>query len=222
MNITDIMSRDLVTLMPGHSIRHAAQIMLDHHVSGLLVIDGDGKLVGMLTEGDLLRRAEFGPGLGKTHWSAANSAEGNARDFVRSHSWRVGDVMSAPVVTVNADTPIADVALLFGTRGIKRVPVLDAGRLVGVVSRSDLLKPIAETKPEAVAGGDDALRISAEARLRGAGDIFAMCPDVTVAHGVVHLWGRVRSEAERDAARVAVESVHGISGIEDHLTLAHN
>lgn len=220
MNIADVMSRDLVTLMPGHSIRHAAQIMLEHHVSGLPVVDGDGKLVGILTEGDLLRRSEFGLTGSNTHWTEANSPEGNARDFVKSHSWRVGDVMSTPVVTVTEDTSLADVAVLFGTRGIKRVPVLRGGQLVGVVSRSDLLKLIATSQPEAGASGDEAMRVSAEAYLRDAGDIFAMCPDVTVSNGIVHLWGRVRSEAERDAARVAVESVHGINGVEDHLTVA--
>ena len=97
--------------------------------------------------------------------------------------------------------------------------MLDDGRLVGVISRSDLLRIIAAARPEKIAEGDEALQISAIARLRDAGAIFAVQPEVTVVHGVVHLRGKVRSEAERDAARVAVECVAGIEGIEDHLVI---
>jgi CBS domain-containing protein len=205
--------------MPGHSVWHAARIMLEHKVSGLPVIDGDGCLVGMFTEGDLLRRVEYGLPAGRPLWSEAISPEGAARDFVRSHSWRVSDVMTAPVVSVSEATSLADVALLFGTRGIKRVPVLRGGQVVGIVSRCDLLQQIAKSGPDKISGGDDALWISADARLKEAATIFARRPDVTVVSGVVHLWGEVRSQAERDAARVAVEAVQGINGVENHLTI---
>jgi CBS domain-containing protein len=219
MNVSDVMTHNVITLMPGHSVRHAAQIMLDHHVSGVPVVD-DGTLVGILTEGDLLRRTEFGLPQTRRHaWETANWASGSARDFVKSHSWRVDDVMSKPVVTVTENTPLGDVAILLGTRGIKRLPVMRQGELVGVVSRSDLLKLIAASAPETIAGGDDALRISAEARLLEAGSVFAALPTITVEHGVVHLWGRIRSEAERDAARVSIEGIRGLGGIQDHLTI---
>ncbi|MBN9305471.1 MAG: CBS domain-containing protein [Devosia sp.] len=214
------MSRAIVTVMPAHSVRHAAQMMLDHKVSGVPVVDGDGQLVGILTEGDLLRRVEYGLTGSRPHWIEAVSAEGAARDFVKSHSWRVADVMSKPVVAATEDTSLADVAVMFGTRGIKRAPVVRDGRLVGIVSRADLLRIIAAAKPERIAAGDSALEISATARLRDADTVFAACPEVTVVNGVVHLWGRVRSEAERDAAHVAVEGVEGITGIEDHLSIA--
>lgn len=220
MIVSDVMSRTIVTVMPGHSIRHAAQIMLDHRVSGLPVLDGEGRLVGILTEGDLLRRVEYGLTGGRPHWIAAVSPEGAARDFIKSHSWRVGDVMTKPVATVTEQTSLADVAVLFGTRGIKRLPVLHDGRLVGIISRADLLRIIASAKPEKIASGDEALEISASARLRDADTIFGMCPQVTVVDGIVHLWGQVRSQAERDAARVAVECIEGIKGVEDHLSIA--
>ena len=219
MNVSDVMTRNLITLTPGHGVRHAAQMMLDYDVSGIPVVDA-GVLVGILTEGDLLRRTEFGlPRSQQQAWETANWAAGNARDFVKSHSWRVGDVMSKPVVTVTEDTPLADVAILMGTRGIKRLPVVRNGELVGVVSRSDLLKIIAGSAPEIISGGDEALGVAAIARLREVGPVFAMTPSVTVEHGIVHLWGHIRSEAERDAARVAIESIQGIGGIEDHLTV---
>jgi CBS domain-containing protein len=220
MNVGDVMSRTIVSVMPGHSVWHAAQIMLDHRVSGLPVIDGDGRLVGILTEGDLLRRVELGLTGPRPHWVEATSPEGAARNFVKSHSWRVSDVMTTPVVTVQENTSLADAAVLFGTRGIKRAPVLREGVVVGVVARADLLRLIASIAPEKMAGGDDALRISCEARLRDADTVFAEQPRITVVDGIVHLWGTVRSQAECDAARVAVESVHGIRGIEDHLAIA--
>lgn len=218
--VADVMAHNVLTLMPGHSVKHAAQMMLDHKVSGVPVIDGDGRLVGILTEGDLLRRVEFGLGAPRGDaWARANWAEGNARDFVRSHSWRVGDVMSTPVATVSEQMPLSEVAILLGTRGIKRLPVVRDGKLVGIVSRADLLKSIASAAPEPIAAGDEAMQISAQARLRDAGAMFAFCPEATVEDGVVHLWGSVRSQAERDAARVAVESIPGVTSVEDHLTL---
>ncbi|MEP7239568.1 MAG: CBS domain-containing protein [Devosia sp.] len=220
MKVAEAMTTDIVTLMPGHSVKHAAQILLDHRVSGAPVVDDNGHLVGILTEGDLLRRVEFGQGMVRDDpWARGTWTEGEARDFVRSHSWRVGDVMSKPVITATEDMSLNAVAALLGTRGIKRLPVLRDGKVVGIVSRADLLKVIAATSPEPIAKGDEAMQISAQTHLRAAAGMFAMCPEVTVTDGVVHLWGKVRSNAERDAARVAVESIPGINGIEDHLTL---
>ena len=219
MNVADVMTRTVVTVMPGHSVRHAAQIMLDHKVSGVPVVDGDGHLAGILTEGDLLRRIEFGLTGSRPHWIESVAPEGAARDFVKSHSWRVGDVMSTPVATVTETTSLADVAVLFGAHGIKRAPVVQDGKLVGVVSRADLLRIIAAAKPEKIAAGDSALEISAATRLRDADTVFRACPTVTVVNGVIHLWGQVGSQAERDAARVAVEGIEGINGVEDHLSI---
>jgi CBS domain-containing protein len=219
MNIATIMTKAVVTVMPGHSIRHAAQIMLDHHVSGLPVVDDDSRLVGILTESDLLRRIEFAVVEPPADWAPANSSEGAARSFVKSHSWRVGDVMSKPAVTVTEGTSIAEAAQLLRTRGIKRLPVVRDGELVGVVSRADLLRIVASSRPEIVTGGDEAIKISAQAYLRDVGALLSRQPEVTVEHGIVHLWGSVNSQAERDAARVAVERVHGIDGVEDHLTV---
>ncbi len=213
MRVADIMSKQLVSLMPGHSVRHAAQIMLDHRVSGLPVVDA-GKVVGLLTEGDLLRRIELGSE-GRVS-PLLLSPGGVARDFVRTHSWRVADVMSAPVITVNEEMTLTDAALLLSTRGIKRVPVVRDGALVGILSRADLLKVIALSRPEHIAEGEEALRRAAQARI-GELTVFAVPPMVTVEGHVVHLWGEVRSRAERDAARVAVETIPGLESIEDHL-----
>lgn len=213
MRVADIMSKQLVTLMPGHSVGHAARIMLDHGVSGVPVVDAD-RVVGILTEGDLLRRVELGTDI--SHSRFAPSSDGVARDFVRTHSRRVADVMSAPVVSIDQNMPLSDAAVLLSTRGIKRVPVLDEGTLVGILSRADLLKIIAQSRPEQIAAGDEALRLAAQTRLS---DLAMLDPPpaVTVEDHVVHLWGVVGSAAERDAARVAVESIAGLAGLESHL-----
>ena len=220
MKISDVMARDVVTLMPGHSIRHAAQIMLDHRVSGVPVVE-DGRLVGILTEGDLLRRIEFGlPATGNDDWAQATSREGLARDYIKSHSWRVGDVMTKPVATVTEDMPLRDAATLMGTRGIKRLAVVRGDRLVGIVSRADLLKIIAAAEDRARRkAATRQSSIAAEARLRDAHGMLKSLPTVTVEHGVIHLWGNVGSLAERDAARVATDGINGCAGIENHLTI---
>jgi CBS domain-containing protein len=219
MKVSDVMSRNLVTVMPGHSIRHAARIMLEHRISGVPVVDA-GELVGMLTEGDLLRRVEFGIPRPKTAgWVGANSPEGAARDFVKSHSWKVGDVMSKSPATTTEDASLADVAAIMAARSIKRLPVLRDGVLVGLISRADLLQAIASAPDEHIAAGDEALATSIRARLGQLENMLAEVPTVLVTHGVANLWGSVRSNAERDAIRVVVESVPGLQGIDDHMSL---
>ncbi len=219
MKVADVMTRNVITLTPDHSIRHAARIMLEHGVSGLPVMDA-GQLVGMLSEGDLLRRVELGlPSADEEGWAAILSAEGLARDFVKSHSWRVADVMSTPVVSVSEDAELSELANLFAARGIKRAAVLRHGSLVGLVSRADLLRIIAEAASEPIASGDDAMLLSVRARLRDLGTTLTAQPTVSVEDGIVRVSGSVQSKAERDAVRVACESTPGLRAFEDHLVM---
>ena len=182
--------------------------MLNHRISGLPVVDDAGLLAGLVTEGDLLRRAELGIPDAAHPWQAATSPAGLTRDFVKRNSWRVSDVMTSPVTTVSESTSIADVARLMDARGVKRLPVLQDGALVGIISRADLLHCIADDRPADIAQGDDAIRTSVAARLRDAtvllgGDL----PTVTVRDGLVHLWGTVRSADCHDVTRVIVDGV---------------
>jgi len=221
MNVADLMTRNVVAVGLGNSVRHAAQLMLSHRVSGLPVVDDSGTLVGLVTEGDLMRRFELGlPDTPSHPWIGAVSPEGTARDFVKRRSWRVADVMAAPVVTVTETTTIAEAAKLLDTRGIKRLPVLRDGRLVGILSRADLLHCIADGQSAEIARGDDAIRLSVAARLQEAGTVLGTAPTVTVHNGIVHLWGIMRTEASRDAARVVVEGLAGVNGLDDHTTVS--
>jgi len=217
MKISEIMTRKVTTVSGATGVRRAARIMLDRGVSGLPVLDDEGRLAGIVTEGDLMRRAELG-------MSRADrediSAEQRARAYVKSHSWSVADVMTTEPVTVEEDTPVGRAAALMVERGIKRLPVMREGQLVGIVSRADLLRAIATANPDATAAGDDAIRRSVLTRLCEDVGLDEDMIAVTAAGGIVHLWGSVETEAEREAARVAAETVRGVAGVDVHMRVA--
>lgn len=216
MQARDLMSTPVTTVSPVHSIQHAAEIMASRGFSGLPVVDETDHLVGIITEGDLLRRKELAalrpPGIA--------DREAAADAYVRTHSWRVGDVMSVPCLTVTEDASAAEVARLFLDKGVKRTPVVRGDKIVGIISRADLLRAIVATPRELFPTGSDSVRRAVLARLMydaGAGlDRVA----VIVAEDVVHLWGDVQSEAERAAARVAAEEVPGVQLVVDHLRIS--
>ncbi len=217
MRTADLMHRDVITVLPGNSVRHAAQLMLQHGISGLPVLDDNGLVVGMVTEGDLLRRIGSGASREVLSWHGATTPEGLARNFVKTHSWRVGDVMTTPAVTVAEDTPLHRVAELIATRNIKRLPVMHGDRMVGIISRADLMRWILVDAPAPIGQGDEAIRICVVARLRDALGIIGSMPDVTVQDRTVRLEGTIPSAAAREAVRVIVEGVPGVTGVDDKL-----
>ena len=201
-------------------VHQAAQLMLEKGISGIPVLDDGGVLVGIVTEGDLIRRVEpesiEQASARWLHWAAP---EGLARDFVRSHSWKVADVMTSPVVTVTQSTPLHDVADLLQTRGIKRLPVVQDGRLVGIISRADLLRCVVNEPPDSIAPGDDGILVCVRARLLDAKRLLSSQPTATVHQGVVRLEGILGSQAEQDAARVLIETIPGVVGVDNRTTL---
>lgn len=217
MKASDVMTTKVVTVSPDHSVRHAAKIMLDNHVSGLPVIDDDGLLVGIISEGDLLRRSELGL---VAIASPSRSPEEQARAYVKAHAWKVGDVMSDKLVTVDEEMDLAKIATLLEENDIKRVPVTRGVRLVGIVSRADLLRAVASARLDATAPGDEAIRRSILARLDENTGLSGKNISVTVADGLVHLWGNVEGEDCRIAARVVAEGVRGVKGVIEHFTEA--
>jgi CBS domain-containing protein len=211
MLVRDIMTTAVISISPEHSVRHAAQIMLDRHISGLPVIDDEGRLAGMLTEGDLLRRAELGAAAG---WIAEGQS---AEDFIRRHSWRVGDVMTPDALTVAETTPIDKVATLMRTHGIRRLPVVRDGVVVGVVSRADLLRSIVAAGRDDSADGDDAIHRAVATRLYQELRLDPAAVVVTVGDGNVHLAGQVASAMELKAALLAAETVQSVRGVTSSL-----
>lgn len=214
MKARDLMTKEVVTVSPATGVRHAARIMLVRGVSGLPVMDDDAVLVGIVTEGDLLRRAELGGG---AFVEAEMSGDQRARAYVRAHSWNVGEVMSAGVVTIDEGTTIKRVAALMIEHGVKRLPVTREGALVGIVSRVDLLRVVATAGLDDTAPGDQAIRRAVLTRLREDVGLDGAGISVTVSGGMVHLWGNAVSEAEIDAVRVVAENVRGTRGVVVHI-----
>ncbi|RUV54210.1 CBS domain-containing protein, partial [Mesorhizobium sp. M5C.F.Ca.IN.020.29.1.1] len=141
--------------------------------------------------------------------------------YVKGHSWKVADLMTSDVVVADEETPIERIAVLMQEHGIKRIPVLRGPRLVGVVSRADLLRAVVAAKFDATAAGDDAIRRSILTRLREDAGVNGDALTLTVSDGLVHFSGAVRSQSERDAVRVVAEGVRGVKGVYDHLYFAH-
>ena len=212
----DLMTSKVVTVGPGNSIWHAAQKMLDHDVSGLPVVDDSGRLAGMLTQGDLLHRIELGTE------TAPVAPEQRLGAYVKAHSWNVGDVMTAMVISAEEETPIDAVATLMDRHRIRRMPVIREGKLVGIISRKDLLRVIAASRRDIIPPGDDAMRRAILARLAENTDLRGAQVTVMVSSGVVHLSGTVGSDAERQAVRVTAESVRGVEGVCDHMQVLNS
>ena len=223
MRARDLMTMDVVTVKPDTSVKHVAQMLLRYLISAVPVVDDHDRLVGIVSEGDLMRRAEAGTERHPSWWlGLLASPEEKALEYVRSHATRVEDIMTRNVVTVDEDAPASRIAALLEEKRIKRVPVCKEGRVVGIVSRADLLHGIATAKLDQTAPGDQAIRRAVFSRLRNETGVRDWLMNITVSDGTVHLWGGVRSESERRATRVAAETVGGVRAVEDHLTLVPN
>ncbi|MEZ2128271.1 MULTISPECIES: CBS domain-containing protein [unclassified Sinorhizobium] len=216
MHVKDVMMTKVVTVSPDNSVKRAAEVMLANHVSGLPVVDDKGRLVGIISEGDLLRRAELGGGAIAALGDENLSAEERARLFVKSNAWKVGDVMSASPVTVMEDALLMRVARLMEEHHIKRLPVMRGDTLVGIVSRADLLQAIVSAELDGTAPGDEAISRSIAMRLKENAALERQDVLATVTDGIVHLWGSVDSAECRNVARVVAENVRGVKGVVEH------
>lgn len=221
MKAREVMQRDVATVTPETSLGEAIELMLARRISGLPVVDAAGAVIGILTEGDLLRRVETGTQLRVPGWRAWLAGPGRgASDYVRTHARKVGEVMTQPVVTVEGGTALAEIVALMESRGIKRIPVLEAGRLAGIISRADLLRVLGRLLPaagtQAVADAELRRRVLAELdKQRWAPRSYL---DVNVENGVAELVGLITDAREREAMRVLAENVPGVRGVVDHLT----
>jgi len=221
MRAADIMTLDPVTISPEASIMQAIEVMLQRKFSGLPVVDKQGSLVGIVTEGDLLRRTETGTQRKRPRWIEVLIGSGRlATEYVQTSGRKVEEVMSHDVQTVSEDTPLSDIVQLMEKHQIKRLPVVRAGKLVGIVSRANLLRALASVIDEAktAASNDDAsIRTRIYAKLKEQPWAPMNLLDIVVSNGVVHLWGVLLDERQREAIRVAVENITGVKSIVDHL-----
>jgi CBS domain-containing protein len=216
----EVMSPGVLTVSLDASIYDAAELMVSAEVSALPVTDSRGHLAGIVSEADLMRRTEIGTEPHKG-WLARVFADGlgAAAEYVTLHSRRVRDVMTKDVVMVREDAPLAEVADLMAKHKIKRVPVVRANKVVGILSRANLVRALLSRDPELPGErpSDEALRRTVEAAVRGQAWTSPWPVNILVSAGVVHLWGFVGSDSAMTAYRVAAENVPGVRKVKSHL-----
>ena len=223
MKAKDVMTHCVVTITPEATVVDAIGRMLSHQVSGMPVVDAKGRLVGVVSEGDFVRRAELHTEAPRQRWLELllGSAAG-ADDYARSHGRTVADVMSTDVASVGPESPLAHVVALMDERDVKRVPVVDGGRLVGIVSRADLMVALAKSLGERTPtpASDEAIRDALMKEMKRQ----TWCPlhaiRVVVRNGVVDMRGEIFDERQRRALRVLAEGCAGVRAVHDRLTLA--
>jgi CBS domain-containing protein len=219
MRAHQIMTRPVYSVLPEATIAEAANIMLQRHISGLPVVDAAGKLVGIVSEGDFIRRSEIGTQRKRSRWLKFLLGAGEAAtDFVHEHGRKISEVMTRDPLTITEDTTLEEIATSMETNGVKRLPVMREGKLVGIVSRANLLQAVASLSREIPdpTADDDHIR----KRIIDSLQKNDWCPfglSVVVRDGIVHLSGVITEERSRQAAIVGAENVSGVKKVHDHL-----
>lgn len=220
MKAKDVMTPNVVTIEPQATILQAVRIMLQNRFSGLPVVNDDGRLVGMVTEGDLLRRAETATRRQRPRLIEYLLGPGRlAADYTRAHGRKVEEIMTRDPVTVTEDTPLDVVVTKMEKQRIKRLPVMRGEKLVGLVSRANLVRALAsaarDINPAETSDAQIREKLWAELRNERWAPIGAL--EITVRGGVVELWGTITDERQREALVVAAENIPGVNGVRDHL-----
>ena len=219
MRAHQIMTRPVFTVTPEATILEAANIMLQRHISGLPVADASGKLVGIISEGDFIRRSEIGTQRKPGRWLKLILGPGGAAtNFVREHGRKVSEIMTREPLTITEDTPLDEIVKTMETNNVKRLPVMRGNALVGIVSRANLLQAVASLAREIPnpTADDDHIRNRVFAALQK----NDWCPfglTIIVRDGIVHLSGVITNEHSRRAAIVGAENVAGVKKVHDHL-----
>ena len=215
MQAKDVMTPDVITVDPEMDVTTVAKILLNHRISAVLVADEHGHVVGVVSEGDLMRRSERDPG---RSWWLSLVADRTAR-FVHRSDTRAKDIMTHDVISIREEASLSDVARILESNHIKRVPVIEGGRLVGLVSRADVLRGLASFGSREVVPTVEDWDIGAgllELVRRRAG-VSMQSVSVIVVKREVYLWGIVENEKEKAAVHVAAEDLVGASNVHNFL-----
>ncbi len=221
MKASDVMSSRVVSIAPGATVLEAIELMLENRISGLPVIDRAGTLVGIVTEGDFLRRAETGTERKRPRWLefllGPNSLAG---DYVRSHGRKVDEVMTKELITAREDMPLDEVVRIMERKRVKRLPVMRGGEIVGIVSRANLLHALATMSRNlpALAKSDAEIRQRVMDELEKQPWAPIALIDIIVKDGVVELWGSITEAKQGDALKVCAENVPGVKAVVSHLS----
>jgi CBS domain-containing protein len=218
MKAQDVMTRKVVSIRPNASIAEMVRLMLDNRISGLPVIDDHGELVGIVTEGDCLRRAETGTERKRPRWLEFIIGPSRlAAEYIHAHSRKVAEVMTQAPITITEDTPLDDIVHLMETHRIKRLPVVRDRKVVGIVSRADLLHALASAAKSIPTGTPTDAAIRDQLVTELAKQPWAPQLNATVRDGVVDLWGIVLAAHQREAAIVAAENIPGVKAVRSHV-----
>jgi CBS domain-containing protein len=220
MRVKDIMTKSVVNISSQATVAEAISLMVSSRVSGLPVVDEVGTLVGVLSEGDLLRRIELGTQ--KTaHWLNWLFRPGQLSDaYKHTHGRKVEEIMSGDVCTIDQNLPLEAAVGLMDRRHIKRLPVMEGLKVVGIITRADFVRALAalvSRASEEVAISDAEIRDRILSELKKESWAPRGTVDPQVANGVVQLQGTIFNERERDAIRVMAENVYGVQAVHDHL-----
>ncbi len=224
MKAMDVMVRDVVTVKADDDVADAIKLLADHDISALPVVDETGAVIGVISEADLMRREEIGTEKHRPWWlEAMTPGVTLAGEFAKVHGRKVGEVMSDTVISASEETPVGEIANLLEKHRIKRVPILSDGRLVGIVSRSNLIQALASSHVPASGDvrSDRSIRLEVLDRLGDQAWTDFGSRNVIVRDGVVHLWGLVGSPEEQTALVTLAEQVPGVKNVADEMFPAY-
>lgn len=224
MDARNVMTSPVVTAGPDTTVLEIVQLMLDNKISAVPILDEAGMLIGLVSEGDLMRRSEMGTARHPPWWlSAFRGTVSLADGFIKSHGVLASEVMTRQLITADEDTPLWKIAETLEKKKIKRLPIVRAGRVVGIVSRSNLLQALAAQREKAmqsVSKDDQTIREEMLKVLKGEAWPDLSHLNIVVTGGTVHFWGLVNSESQREGLKVAAEAVGGVKDVVDHTLLA--
>ncbi len=220
MKAKDVMTADVISVAPDTPVGEVAKLLVDHGISGAPVIEA-GKLLGIVSEGDLVHRAELGTESHRRRWFEVLVSDPArlAKEYVHAHGRTARDVMTREVATINPETSLEEIANILEAKQIKRLPVVEKASVVGIVSRANLVRALAASPPSAAQApaNDDAIQRQLRAALQAEEWSRTAYVSPIVTDGVVHLWGRVDTDAQRRAMELAAEAVPGVKRVENHL-----
>lgn len=219
MQAIDIMTPKVISVGPDAEVREIAQLLLNHRISAVPVVDDEHRVIGIVSEGDLMRRVKDDNDHGHSWWLTLFAGGKDAGDYVRSHGRKAHEVMTPNPMTVEENTPLHTIARLLEKRRIKRVPVVRDGKLVGIVSRANLLQGIANAAvaPTQSPADDRQIREAILTEVEDNTGVQSEGISLIVDGGVVEIWGLVESLEQKQAVTVAAENVPGVTRVENHL-----
>lgn len=221
MIAADVMNAPVITAKPEMLVEQVARIFLQRHISAMPVVDTQGKLIGIISESDLLHRSETGTERQRPWWLVAfTSDEILASEYVKARGSSVSDLMTRKVITAEPDTPLSEIASLLEKNAIKRIPILVNGQPIGIVSRADLLYALVMARHTVkIPLSDRKIREQLLTHLKKQAWSYSVQLNVTVNNGIVDLWGISDSEAEKKAIRIAAENISGVRAVKDHIVV---